>query len=119
LTHAELFKDLLFSLFPYERQNWDNLASDRGEFGKTGGVSLKISDFEDCKAACEADVHCFQYSHHGDTCFIGMSVRLGYAKQVDQEGIWRSGWNRKRLEKWLSKQPSCDRVNFPMQEDQK
>jgi len=97
------------------REHWDNLAADPGEFGKTGGVSSNTTSFENCAQACEANRKCFQYSHHGQTCNIGMSVRLGYEKESDGEEIWRSGWNKKRLDRWVSRQPKCDHVTFPEQ----
>jgi hypothetical protein len=100
---------------PSERENWDNLASDAGEFGKTGGVSSEAASFQDCEQACEADEKCFQYSHHDHKCYIGMSVRLGYEKKIDQDGVWRSGWNKTRLADWASKQPQCDQITFPAQ----
>jgi len=98
-----------------ERENWDNLASDPGEFGKTGGVSSEAESFQDCAHVCEADEKCYQYSHHDHTCYIGMSVRLGYEKDADREGIWRSGWNTTRLADWASKQAQCGQVAFPTQ----
>lgn len=99
-----------------ERENWDNLASEKGEFGKTGGVTSDAASFEDCAHACEMDEKCFQYSHHERTCNIGMSVRLGYRKEADGEGTWRSGWNTTRLAEWASKQPLCDHGSFPEQD---
>lgn len=99
-----------------DRENWDNLSSEKGEFGKTGGVVLEnISSFQDCTDACEADANCFQSSHHDKSCFLGMSVRRGSARDSDNEGVWRSGWNRKRLDNWLSKQSKCNHVQSTRQ----
>jgi hypothetical protein len=78
-------------------------------------VKSDAASFEDCARACEANEDCFQYSHHGHECHIGMSVRLGFEKEADQEGIWRSGWNKTRLAHWASKQPLCDEISFPKQ----
>ena len=97
------------------RENWDNLAADPGEFQKTGGVLVEAPTFADCVKACEADSNCFQYSHHGNQCYIGMSVRLGYEMKADAKGMWQSGWNTARLGEWVSKQPKCDHIKFPMQ----
>ncbi|TVY58885.1 hypothetical protein LSUE1_G008714, partial [Lachnellula suecica] len=116
LTHAELFKNLTVKSLTPHRENWDNLASEPGEFGNTGGVLIDAVSLDDCIRACEADEKCFQYSHHGSHCYIGMSVRLGYEKSADQEGIWRSGWNKTRLADWASKQPACDEIAFPSQD---
>jgi hypothetical protein len=99
------------------RQNWDNLASDPGEFGKTGGISLEIESFEECAKACASDMNCFQYSHHGHSCHIGMSARLGHTKEKDGEGIWQSGWNETRLADWISNHPVCDETTFPEQSE--
>ncbi|TVY40953.1 hypothetical protein LSUB1_G003109 [Lachnellula subtilissima] len=116
-THMEFFNDFVRGSLPDSRENWDNVASDPGEFGKTGGVESNAASFEDCAQACEANKECFQYSHHGDICYIGMSVRLGYKKEVDQEGTWRSGWNKTRLADWASKQPICKSITFPKQKN--
>ncbi|KAH7364073.1 hypothetical protein BKA65DRAFT_419260 [Rhexocercosporidium sp. MPI-PUGE-AT-0058] len=116
LTHEEVFNTFIMNSLVPERENWDNLASERGEFGNTGGVTSESPSFEDCAHVCEADEKCFQYSHHGNTCNIGMSVRLGYKKDADDEGIWRSGWNMTRLAAWAVKQPKCEPVDFPKQE---
>jgi hypothetical protein len=97
-------------------RDWDNLASDPGEFGSTGGVEWKAQSFEDCAKACEADMKCLQYVHHGDNCHIGMSVRLGHKKEADEEGIWQSGWNRTRLDDWMANRLPCDRISFPAQD---
>ena len=116
LIHAELFKTLLVNSIPLQQDDWDNLAWDGGEFGQTGGVSSEVGTFEDCKQACEANPNCFQYLHHGNVCQIGMSVRLGHKKEADSEGVWRSGWHKTRLADWISKQPACDEVEFPIQD---
>ncbi|KAK0119311.1 hypothetical protein ONS95_008155 [Cadophora gregata] len=115
LIHEEMFNKFVLDLLVSQKDNWDNLASERGEFGKTGGVTSDTSSFEDCRKACEADKKCFQYSHHGNICNIGMSVRLGYKKDADSEGIWRSGWNLTRLQDWASKQERCGPASFPKQ----
>ncbi|KAK6587423.1 hypothetical protein PZA11_000713 [Diplocarpon coronariae] len=116
LTHTELFKTFVTPSMVSERENWDNLAAEKGEFGKTGGVTSEAASFEDCAHACEVDEKCFQYSHHGRTCNVGMSVRLGYKKEADQEGVWRSGWNLTRLTDWASKRPVCEHLTFPKQD---
>ncbi|KAH9215376.1 hypothetical protein DL95DRAFT_388684 [Leptodontidium sp. 2 PMI_412] len=116
LTHEEIFNAFIMESLVSELENWDNLASERGEFGKTGGVTSETSTFEECAHLCELDEKCFQYSHHGNTCNIGMSVRLGYKKDADDEGVWRSGWNKTRLAEWAAKQPNCGPVAFPKQD---
>jgi hypothetical protein len=98
------------------RESWDNLASDPGEFGKTGGVSIHAATFTECTQACEADPNCFQYAHHGSTCHIGMSVRLGHEREADEDGMWESGWNLIRLREWMAVQPPCDQITFPVQD---
>ncbi|KAN0089971.1 glycosyltransferase family 31 protein [Hyaloscypha variabilis] len=106
LTHRELFANFVMPALRAYRRDWDNLASDPGEFGKTGGVFVEAVSFEKCAQACEDDVKCLQYSHHGNRCHIGMSIRLGH-KKVDEEGIWQSGWNKTRLDNWISIQGHC------------
>lgn len=101
-------------MVPY-RENWDNLAADPGEFSRTGGVFVEATEFAECVKACEERPDCFQYSHHGNKCYIGMSVRLGYEKKPNGEGMWQSGWNTTRLAEWASNQPKCDQIQFPRQ----
>jgi len=114
LTHAELFEDYITKSMVAHRENWDNLAADPGEFSKTGGVLVEVAAFSDCVRACEERPECFQYSHHGKECYIGMSVRLGYEKKADVEGMWQSGWNTTRLAGWAAKQPKCNsQIEFP------
>ncbi|KAH6682836.1 hypothetical protein B0J14DRAFT_468567 [Halenospora varia] len=115
LTHMELFKNLTVNSLSPRRKNWDNLASDPGEFGKTGGVEREATTVEECAKFCTADKDCFQYTHHDRTCYIGMSIRLGYEKKADEGGVYQSGWNLERLERWIGKQTSCDHVTFPAQ----
>lgn len=86
------------------RRNWNNLASDPGEFGKTGGVLLQAPTFEECVQAYEVDINCLQYVHHGGTCHIGLSLRLDHEMEADEQGIWQSGWNQTRLNNWMSSQ---------------
>lgn len=106
---------MLLGSIPAQEENWDNVSSDPGEFGKTGGVSSETATFEECGQACEANPDCFQYSHHGNSCKIGLSVRRGYKKEADDGGVWRSGWHKARLLEWVSKQPTCDVIVFPSQ----
>ncbi|CZT08582.1 uncharacterized protein RCO7_08135 [Rhynchosporium graminicola] len=115
LTHQEIFDTFVLDTLVSERDNWDNMASEPGEFGETGGVSSLTTTFEECSQACEADERCFQYSHHGNTCNIGMSVRLGYKKEANKEGVWRSGWRKDRLIGWAKSQPKCGPASFPKQ----
>jgi hypothetical protein len=102
--------------FQSHRENWDNLASDPGEFGKTGGISVKAATFTECAQACEADSSCFQYAHHGNICQIGMSTRLGHEREADVNGLWESGWNLTRLGEWMAVQLPCDQITFPVQD---
>ncbi|KAL3417766.1 hypothetical protein PVAG01_10776 [Phlyctema vagabunda] len=115
LSHAEIFKEFLLDEIQSSRDDWDNLAADPGEFGKTGGILSEMASFEDCARTCEANLNCFQYSHNGNRCHVGMSVRLGYKKQANEDGMWRSGWNKTRLGEWILKQPLCEQIKFPGQ----
>jgi hypothetical protein len=115
LTHSDILNELWMGSMNTYRENWDNQASDKGEFGKTGGVLKKTASFEDCALACVHDDGCFQYSHHGKRCHWGMSVRFGDEKSPDEEGKWSSAWNMTRLVDWISQQQPCGNVEFPMQ----
>lgn len=115
LTHAELFMSLHYPSFPREKNNWDNLSWDKGEFGKTGGVKSQTDKVVVCVQRCEEDEECVQWAHHDETCYLGMSFRKGYEREGDNRGPWTSGWNRTRVEEWLERQEECDSVEWPQQ----
>ncbi|KAH7388993.1 hypothetical protein BKA64DRAFT_711101 [Cadophora sp. MPI-SDFR-AT-0126] len=112
LTHSEILQDFLLAKFPDSRSDWDNLASQAGDFGRTGGVFSDASSFDECTKLCEEDEKCFQYSFHEKRCSIGRSVRLGHAREADEDGDWESGWNKTRLVGWMKEQPPCGHVSF-------
>ncbi|KAL2062592.1 hypothetical protein VTL71DRAFT_5664 [Oculimacula yallundae] len=112
LTHTEILRDFLLPQIPLNRSNWDNLASERGDFGRTGGVQSEATSLEECTKACEIDEKCFQYSFHGHNCSIGRSVRFGREREPDKEGSWQSGWNLTRLADWSKEQPPCSNITF-------
>ncbi|KAK0123950.1 hypothetical protein ONS95_008939 [Cadophora gregata] len=112
LTHSEILQDFLLSQIPDSRSDWDNLASEAGEFGHTGGVFSDAASFEECSKTCEQNKDCLQYSYHETTCSIGKSVRLGHARDADEDGSWHSGWNKTRLADWVKAQPPCGHVAF-------
>ncbi|EPE35713.1 hypothetical protein GLAREA_05050 [Glarea lozoyensis ATCC 20868] len=115
LRHADVLKELWLRDMTERRENWDNLAADKGEFGKTGGVKKVAATFEECKSACEGDEDCFQFSWHGGKCFVGRSVRFGEERIPDEGGEWTSGWSLTRLESWMGRQEGCDGVEWPGQ----
>ncbi|EHK99627.1 hypothetical protein M7I_4501 [Glarea lozoyensis 74030] len=47
LRHADVLKELWLRDMTERRENWDNLAADKGEFGKTGGVKKVAATFEE------------------------------------------------------------------------
>jgi hypothetical protein len=66
------------------RNDWDNL----GEQEKSG-----ITSFEDCRAACETEAECKQYSYdEAGRCKTRINPRLGLARK----GV-RSGWIEDRI----------------------
>jgi len=117
LTHNEILHDFLLAKIPDSRSDWDNLASEAGDFGRTGGVFADAASFEECTKLCDKDTKCLQHSYHAKRCSIGRSVRLGRAREPDEDGAWQSGWNRSRLMAWLKEQPPCDQITFEGEDD--
>lgn len=114
LTHSEIFKDFIVPSLPSYRDNWDGtFAVEAGEFLQKPELALDSTSFEQCSSACQDDEKCFQYSHHNNTCYIGRTIRLGFAKEADQGGLWRSGWDIARISNWLQIQPECGEASFP------
>jgi hypothetical protein len=82
------------------REDWDNFAAIPGQDGKTGGGNIDTETVGECAGACEAEESCFQYAHHGRTCYLSKSVRMGEGRASDGRGTWRSGWHLARMERW-------------------
>ncbi|TVY14855.1 hypothetical protein LARI1_G008296 [Lachnellula arida] len=111
LTYTELFYEHLIPSLPAYRNNWDNQAFDQW----LGGRQVIAGSFDVCAQLCYADEECLQYSYHNTTCTIAKFIRFGIERKADEDGMWRSGWNRDRIADWASRQPACDQVKFPGQ----
>ena len=76
------------------RLDWDNLS----EKEQTGVTSV-----EECRAACEAEAKCRQYSYdEAGRCKTRINPRLGLART----GI-RSGWIEDRIERFEQEVAPC------------
>ncbi|EHY60612.1 hypothetical protein ABEF92_002020 [Exophiala dermatitidis] len=72
-----------------KQELWDSLSE--SEKAATGSI-------EACRAACEAEPQCLQFSWHPGTCKLDRSVRLGHAVEAEQETM--SGWNLDHIERF-------------------
>lgn len=96
LTHGQVFKDhVMPQMMEGDKAEWDNL-SDEGE--------VEVSDINDCRAKCEAQVSCKQYSFVQETkkCKTRVDPRLG-----KQSTGTESGWLKDRIVDFARNMPAC------------
>ncbi|KAF2874295.1 hypothetical protein BDV95DRAFT_487700 [Massariosphaeria phaeospora] len=85
-----------------QRQNWD--AADFDGFTEPDNSPAHTS-LAACSAACTANAACFQYTWHGQHCYMARSMRLGHSKAPDGvhdevDRAYVSGWDVVKIERW-------------------
>lgn len=83
-----------------EKAGWDNL-SDEGE--------VEVSDINDCRAKCEAQLSCKQYAfvQKNKQCKTLVDPRLG-----KQSSGTESGWIIDRISDFVHNMPACGREGW-------
>lgn len=141
-----LFKDVYAATYknglPLMGELWDNLSDDRrypldlrpNDLSRIeGGVDdERLRDpnysFAACKAACEQDGHCFQFSYivrmkKGDDgrakaepkCHLSRVFRFGREVRQDEHPPgtqWTSGWQTEKIRKFVEDNKECGDINF-------
>lgn len=80
---------------------WDNLSDNEVKDDDAG------TSFEKCRAACERQPDCAQFSHMPGRCMTSSLVKLGHGSKTMTEGI-TSGWMEERLQMFLEGLPLCE-----------
>lgn len=119
-----LYRDLAISFFnvgnlPARREGWDNAAwDDLGFDSPPAGETVEVIEREaadDCEAACEADDQCFSWSQHDKTCCLVHSIRIGYARSLDddetRDQTFVAGWAVDRIRAWRDEH-RCEEVQW-------
>ncbi|KAM0715296.1 hypothetical protein Q7P37_008794 [Cladosporium fusiforme] len=95
LTHGDVFKEHVMPQMMEGKAEWDNLSDeDEGE----------VSDMDACRAKCEAQLTCKQYSFVRKTkqCKTRVDPRLG-----KQSNGTESGWLKDRVLDFARNMPAC------------
>ena len=117
-----------------KRGNWDNIASEQKYLlDNTNSVVLNANqDFESCKASCERNDECFQFTFLNTTvaramifpseferlhsCYLSKVFRLGHAKEEQSfeneveyatYRSWTSGWRVEKINEWVQRHQEC------------
>ncbi|KXL42843.1 glycosyltransferase family 31 protein [Acidomyces richmondensis BFW] len=97
LTHGDMFKKFALSRLKHERVAWDNLSEDELEGHQT-------SDALDCRAVCESDTSCIQYSYRDRVCKTARIPKIG---REDVDGVHYAGWMLGRIHNLVRDLDDC------------
>lgn len=101
LTHGDVFKEyVLPQMMAGDKAGWDNL-SDMDEFD--------VGSMDDCRARCEAQSECKQYSFVSETrqCRTRVDPRLG-----KQNNGTQPGWIEDRVFDFAYNSAACGNVGW-------
>jgi hypothetical protein len=101
LRHRDVFMELVRPKIASSISAWDNLAADK-EYNAHDHSTLENSyernawkSFEHCRALCDDQKDCIQFSFDAGSCSISTRFTLGYAKPNERI---RSGWMLDRVD---------------------
>ena len=114
----EVFDKFVRTNIKQEREDWDNLSSDKKyERGKEydGKKWEDLSEKErtsaespqKCKELCDSDSDCFQWMHRAERCNLSRSIKLGGWTAAGNNEKSVSGWNMERFAEFDSSQNNC------------
>ncbi|KAK4209134.1 glycoprotein-N-acetylgalactosamine 3-beta-galactosyltransferase 1 [Rhypophila decipiens] len=105
-----------------ETQSWEDWqkdktkkAEDMNELEKKAHLS-----FKDCAAACEslAAEECFSYRYMPGICMTAKAFTLGKPIKKDDDGNrMMSGWDVKKINKFVAEQGECTEIHWPKVND--
>lgn len=106
------------------REGWTNAAwDDLGFDAPPGGETVEEVEAltaASCEIACEEDEGCFSWTHHGYTCSLVYSIRIGYPRFLEGEDgavgeerdmSFVAGWMTARIGRWVEEHP-CEDVQW-------
>lgn len=68
--------------------------------------------FEGCGAFCDSQSDCFQYVHHGLTCGISRTFKLGQKTPERNGERWRSASHLTRIKAFTESNRPCSKVDW-------
>ncbi|KAL6706368.1 hypothetical protein ACN47E_005474 [Coniothyrium glycines] len=101
LRHRDIFMELVYPKISTAVDAWDNM-SDEKEYNahdhahSTSDVERNAwKSFDHCRALCEDQKDCIQFSFNAGSCGVSHTFRLGYASPG---GMIKSGWMLDRVD---------------------
>lgn len=105
LRHKDVFRQLVEPRFTQnDGQDWDNLSGDIVRMWRSDEPPNAGREFERCRALCERNSTCVQYSYSNHSCRISDKPRHGKAAK----GGVRSGWMPERIRKIMTDYDDCN-----------
>ena len=111
---------------PFDMEDWDNLSGktlDTDDYSGRGSTSPSLesmtrdelknsfvaTSYDACKAKCESQPDCMQFSYSPGECHNSKVITLGHSNITHPLGI-RSGWLLSRIMTFSETMPPCDDV---------
>ena len=102
LRHSDIFHEYIRPKIAASIQGWDNILGDGKEYnGHDHSASADEFErnawksFNHCRALCDHQSDCLQFSFDTGSCALSTKFRLGYAKADDR---MQSGWMLERVD---------------------
>lgn len=101
LRHRDVFMEFVRPKIDASVLAWDNLAADKEynahDHGTVGSPAERNAwkSFDHCRALCESQTDCLQFSFNAGSCSISSKFSLGYARPKERI---RSGWMLDRVD---------------------
>lgn len=99
LLHSHLFKELIRHEIAAPRVDWDNLSEEEQD--------EPVTSLEGCRARCENDPECQQYSYRSGRCSTSKTPKLG----ISSVGV-QSGWMVDRIDEATERMGECGEVDW-------
>ncbi|KAL2003765.1 hypothetical protein VTN02DRAFT_2401 [Thermoascus thermophilus] len=99
LLHSHLFTELIRHEIAAPRADWDNLSEEEQDEA--------VTSLEGCRARCENDAECQQYSYESGRCSTSKTPKLG----VSRVGV-QSGWMVDRIDEATERMGECGEVDW-------
>lgn len=101
LRHRDIFMHLVRPKLGPEVKSWDNMADEKEYNAHDHSSSTNALErdawksFAHCRALCESQEHCLQFTFDAGSCGVSRTFRLGYARPGERI---QSGWMLDRVD---------------------
>ncbi|SPN98442.1 uncharacterized protein DNG_01486 [Cephalotrichum gorgonifer] len=128
----DMYKEYFLPRLTSQREDWNNISEDIIYLGReptddeknrvvpenkqTDVEKVAHASIENCRAACEANPECYQYSYWGEgKCNLSNSFKIGYPAKHEEEVTKRqtAGWLEDRIKAWVEEQGECEEAKWP------